>query len=55
MGLARCLSSVDHNGSGRKEAADALVDRVELLSRGVLLQQLAGNLSLRGEDNSILG
>lgn len=34
---------------------DALVDCVELLSGGVLLKQLAGDLSLGGEDNSILG
>lgn len=34
---------------------DVLVDCVELLSRGILLQQLTGDLPLRSEDNSILG
>lgn len=36
------------------EMGDTLVEDVELLGARVLFQQLAGDLALSGEDNSIL-
>lgn len=39
----------------KQKKMDALVQDVELLGRSVLLQQLRGDLSLGGQDDTILG